>query len=110
RRLMRLHAGLGDREQALAQYERCRRVLEDELGIAPLAETEALARTLRGAAVAGEAQASAEGDRPAPSARAAIASDGAGMLPKELPFVGRDAEIESLEAAWSDGGMLLVVG
>jgi predicted ATPase/DNA-binding SARP family transcriptional activator len=42
RDLMRLLAVSGQRSAALAQYERCRRVLQDELGIAPEAETIAL--------------------------------------------------------------------
>jgi len=42
RDLMRLLAVSGQRSAALAQYEHCRRVLQDELGIAPEAETIAL--------------------------------------------------------------------
>ncbi|MEO7909119.1 MAG: tetratricopeptide repeat protein, partial [Roseiflexaceae bacterium] len=42
RDLMRLLALSGQRSAALAQYERCRRVLQEELGIGPEAETIAL--------------------------------------------------------------------
>ena len=42
RELMRLHARSGDRSAALRQYHECVRVLDAELGVAPLAETRAL--------------------------------------------------------------------
>ena len=45
-RLMRLLAEQGNRAEALRAYERCRRLLRDELGISPSAETEALYMTL----------------------------------------------------------------
>src|SRR5207237_88201 len=41
RRLMRLHQSAGDRAEALRVYERCRRLLADELGTTPAAATEA---------------------------------------------------------------------
>jgi SARP family transcriptional regulator, regulator of embCAB operon len=46
RRLMELHHRAGDRAQALRVYERCRRLLADELGAAPAPETEAARRAL----------------------------------------------------------------
>ncbi|MCB0080488.1 MAG: hypothetical protein KDE47_06145, partial [Caldilineaceae bacterium] len=42
RQLMILLANSGQRESALTQYERCRRILADELGIEPTQETTAL--------------------------------------------------------------------
>ena len=45
--LMRVYARSGQRSAALAQYERCRKVLADELGIAPAAETTALYEHIR---------------------------------------------------------------
>lgn len=46
RRLMELHHRAGDRAQALRVYERCRRLLAEELGAAPSPETEAALRAL----------------------------------------------------------------
>jgi len=46
RRLMRLHDGAGDRAEALRVYQRCRRLLADELGTTPSPETDALMRTV----------------------------------------------------------------
>ncbi len=42
RALMRLYAALGDRPAALAQYASCKAILERELGVAPMPETETL--------------------------------------------------------------------
>ena len=44
---MRVFARSGQRAAALAQYERCRKVLADELGIEPAAETTALYECIR---------------------------------------------------------------
>lgn len=47
RALMRLYAALGDRPAALAQYQTCKAVLQRELGVAPMPETEALHSKIR---------------------------------------------------------------
>jgi YVTN family beta-propeller protein len=46
RRLMEAHVGTGDRAEALRVYERCRRLLADELGAYPSPETESIYRAL----------------------------------------------------------------
>jgi SARP family transcriptional regulator, regulator of embCAB operon len=46
RRLMQVLAGRGDRAEAVRAYEDCRRLLKEELDVAPSAETEALLRSL----------------------------------------------------------------
>lgn len=57
RQLMRAYAGQGRRSEALRQYQRCERVLAEELGVQPMPET----KTLFGAILRGEAL-PAEGD------------------------------------------------
>ena len=52
RQLMRLMAATGQRHAALSQFERCRRVLHDELDLAPDAETEALYWEIKGGSAA----------------------------------------------------------
>lgn len=47
RERMRLLAMVGRRSQALAQYEACRQILADELGVEPAAETSELDRQVR---------------------------------------------------------------
>lgn len=49
RLLMSVLAGSGNRAKALLAYERCRRLLADELGVDPSPETEAMYRELLGA-------------------------------------------------------------
>jgi DNA-binding SARP family transcriptional activator len=39
REVMALHYQRGDRPSALQQYERCREILREELGISPMAPT-----------------------------------------------------------------------
>src|SRR2546429_190618 len=46
RRLMEAHAAAGNRAEALQVYERCRRLLSEELGTYPSPETEAVYRQL----------------------------------------------------------------
>jgi DNA-binding SARP family transcriptional activator/streptogramin lyase len=46
RRLMEAHVAAGNRAEALRVYERCRRLLADELGAYPSPETEAIYRNL----------------------------------------------------------------
>ena len=46
RALMRAHARAGDRAAALLQYRECARILDRELGVAPLAETSAVAEAI----------------------------------------------------------------
>jgi YVTN family beta-propeller protein len=52
RRLMEAHAAAGNRAEALRVYERCRRLLADELGAYPSPETESVYRGLLEAPVA----------------------------------------------------------
>ena len=46
RRLMEAHVAAGNRAEALRVYERCRRLLADELGAYPSPETESMYRAL----------------------------------------------------------------
>lgn len=48
RQMMRVFEAQGKRAEALAQYDNCRTVLEEELGVAVSAETEQLAAAIRG--------------------------------------------------------------
>jgi DNA-binding SARP family transcriptional activator/tetratricopeptide (TPR) repeat protein len=119
--VMRLHAAAGRPDAALAQYARCRTVLLAELGLAPMADTEALAQRLRmsdlpktssttrlktgtspvlaNAAMSGSQAAAASSTSPA-----------AACLPDTLPFVGRSAEVHVLQAAWLSGRAVVVEG
>lgn len=89
RRAMRLHAALGEREAALALYERCRRVLGRELGLKPLAETVALADAVRTGSLA----------QPAAPAAPPPALSPLQTLAGSAPIVGREALVTRLDAA-----------
>jgi predicted ATPase/DNA-binding SARP family transcriptional activator len=104
RRLMRLYAWSGQRGAALRQYRACVRVLDRELGVAPLEETTALYQTIM------QGHAEAEQPRPDPSAPAP-----ATVAPlSRPPLVGRSAEwstlLEVYQAARRDGRLVVLEG
>jgi DNA-binding SARP family transcriptional activator len=88
RRLLGARAAAGDRGGALLAYDRYRRVLAEELGVGPSPELEAAYLELLHAEPA-------EGAAPPPSG---------GSPPAPAPvagaFVGREAELRRLRAAW----------
>jgi predicted ATPase/DNA-binding SARP family transcriptional activator/tetratricopeptide (TPR) repeat protein len=78
--LMRLLALEGERSAALAQYETCRRILQQELGVEPMAETTALFEAIKREEVQ-------------------IEPPDNGLPPASTRFVGRESEIAEL-AEW----------
>ena len=90
RRLMRLHERRGDRAAAVAAFERCERVLKDELGLAPSAETQ---EQLLGIEQAGV---SATGLPP--------------WLNRPPERLGREREWGLMASAWSGERPFLLVG
>jgi predicted ATPase len=89
RLLMRLSALNGDQSAALRQYRECVRVLEQELGVAPLAETTELYHTIRENRLS----------RPALVASSPVEHEPAiGQLPRHQPLmlVGRGKEWSAL--------------
>lgn len=103
REAMRLLAANGEREAALRQFDVCQSLLAAELGLQPMAETVALARSLRGENSAGAAVA------PVPSA-APPAVPLPPNWPAQLPFVGRHADVARLQAGWAARATLLISG
>jgi DNA-binding SARP family transcriptional activator len=94
RRLIRLHYLAGDRAAALLAFDRCERVLKDEVGARPSAETLALLHTLEQAAA------------PVPAGPGAVPASV--LRPPRL--VGRDAEWAQLLQQFQAGGVLLLAG
>ncbi len=87
RLMMRLYMLSGQRGAALEQYEQCRQMLAQELGVQPEAETTALFRQIRDAG----------DERPIAAAQLALPGDRSHTLPPPLtPFVGREAELADL--------------
>ena len=97
RRLMQAHAAAGDRAEALRAYERCRRLLAEELGVDPSPETEAAYLELLG-------------QEPAPPPAPVPPPPGVASLgrpkPERLgsagraPVVGRERELRLLRTFW----------
>ena len=94
RQLMRALALQGRRTAALEQYETCRGILADELGIEPDTETRALYERIRDDALAPEVLRA-----PAP----------AHNLPAQLtPFVGREEELRTISSRLDDPDVRLL--
>ena len=85
--LMRALAYLGDRTAALAQYEACRRLLQDELGIEPTNELRALAERIRAGAL----------DKPQLAAMPPGIPDHWNQIPESAPLFGRQPELAQLQ-------------
>ncbi len=104
RRLMQLYARSGQRSRAIRQYQRCRAILEREIGEKPDGETEELR-----ARIAAQGVTSVGTRKPAPlPATAAVPKD-------PFPFVGREGEMAHLQAAFEQsrggrGRMVMLVG
>src|SRR5207302_3731735 len=93
RALMRLLAMRGRRAEALRQYQVCVDALERELAVSPEpATTELYERLLRAGNVTAGVRSSRGSERP-PVGRAA------GRLADAGPMMGRDAELQTLQAA-----------
>ena len=82
RDLMRILVASDDRPAAIQQFERCRRLLADELGIEPEAETVALYEAIRDGTR--EDIVPVRADRPRPQA------------PPPTPLIGRERDLERI--------------
>ncbi|MFO7679138.1 MAG: BTAD domain-containing putative transcriptional regulator [Chloroflexota bacterium] len=85
RQLMQALASLGERTAALTQYESCRTILAEELGVEPSPETINLVKRIREAHLAQPAQ------------QTAVTTTRQRL---KIPFVGRQAEYETLIKAY----------
>ncbi len=106
RELIRLYAWSGDRAAALEQYRSCVRTLSQELGVAPLDETANLYEQINDGTLAPPPKASAPPSEPADLQTA--------TPPMELPLVGRDEALATLEharaGAQPDGCLAVIEG
>ena len=106
--LIRLYAWSGQRSAALQQYRACVRILDDELGVAPLPETVRLAEAVRADRL--EPQKPRIGESVRPTHRSARSSPPAA----EMPLVGREGALQRIraciDAAGERGRVLAVMG
>ena len=108
RRLIELCAATGERSAALRQFERCVTVLERELGVSPLPETQAAYR----AALAGETR---PGPRDLVPGMVGTRPAWATLPGPDVPLVGREEAFQQLERAYTraragHGEVVLIVG
>ena len=87
RDVMRLHMLNGERAAALAQYERCRGLLAEALGVEPDAETSALYQQIRGAP---------DDEAPAMQRLRLPAARRHNLPAQPTAFVGREAELDAV--------------
>ncbi len=97
--LMRLLALSGRRSEALAQYELCRQILAQEMGVEPAVETKRLYEQIRDGTL-GPSRTPGHLDRPQPAATVPT-SPSISLSPRPgsdpMPFVAREDELAWLE-------------
>jgi DNA-binding SARP family transcriptional activator len=98
RTLMRLQADLGDRAGALSTYHHCASVLERELGVSPDPATQQVFERLM--AQTPEALPATTG--PATTGPATTGPAGAARTGAAAEFLGRSAELASLQDIWRE--------
>jgi DNA-binding SARP family transcriptional activator/predicted ATPase/Tfp pilus assembly protein PilF len=105
RQMMRLLALNGQRGAALAQYEKCRQVLADELDVEPGPETTALYEQIRDGKLGGDAGVCVVTSESISSATSPLPHN----LPADLtPFLGRKAELEQLNQLLTTDAIRLI--
>lgn len=103
-RLMQLYAWTGQPSAALHHYQDCVRILDQELGVPPLAATTALYEAIR------------DHRLPAPDARDLASPPASLAQPALLPsahlLVGRETELAALHRAYASGAtrFLVIIG
>jgi len=112
RAVMRLYVQLGRRASALRQYQICIGVLQRELGVEPETPTKQLYQEILRQRPS-PAAVSVESPSMAPAVPAEAPGPPHDTLPRELPLVGREAEIrrlrEALHRAWEGHGQVVAV-
>ncbi len=102
RQLILLLALTGQRSAALRQYERCRRILREELGVDPDESTQSLIKAVRAGTLVADLPVS--DDRSATSGP----SYGAEVPVPLLPLIGREAEMAALSNHIRDSNVRLL--
>ena len=97
--MMRVLALEGQRGAAIAQYEKCRRVLAEELGVEPSSETRALYESI----LAGNLEPEVAGGRaPRPGCIQPAVSQPPNLPTQLTPFIGRERELADLRRLVAD--------
>jgi predicted ATPase/DNA-binding SARP family transcriptional activator len=94
RQAMRLNLLAGDRQSALAQYEQCRRLLAEELGVEPEPDTNALYEQIRSSQL--------------PPSSGSPAAYPHNLPALATPFIGRHAELAEIGALLDEASCRLL--
>jgi len=98
-RVLAAHGAAGNRAEALRAYERCRRLLADELGVPPSAPVQALYERLL-----------LDDGPSAPAGRAGPAAARPNLARSLAPFVGRAAELAEVRRLLAETRLLTLLG
>jgi predicted ATPase/DNA-binding SARP family transcriptional activator len=113
RALMELYAQSGQREAALRQYRECVRILDEELGVAPLPDTTALYEAIRENRLVVSGQLTVDSEQLS-TANHQLSTVNYQLSIPNVPFVGRRDELARLrqiyEQVGPDGRFLVVEG
>ncbi len=103
RAAMRLHYLAGDRAAAIRRYDSLRRLLDEEMGVPPMAETRALYDSIINDKL----------QTPTPRRTSGVPHSHTPPLPASpspLPFTGREAELQALQEAMAARKLALLEG
>lgn len=104
RQVMRLHATSGDRASALKQYDACRALLDDELGVEPDDETQTLYQQILDGTVAAAPRTVVVAVPPAPDRPLH-------NLPARITsFIGRDDALAAVKTLFDSARLITLVG
>jgi predicted ATPase/DNA-binding SARP family transcriptional activator len=107
--LMRLLALSDRRSEALAQFEKCRQVLSDELGVEPSADTRELYKSIHSGEFVKSIEPSTEGIEDVDLRLSSFLSAAIVNLPSvPTPFIGREDELAALNEILADTNVRLV--
>jgi DNA-binding SARP family transcriptional activator len=111
REAMRLVYLAGDRPGAIRRYEHLIKLLDEEMGVPPMAETRALYDAiLLDKLVRPSPLPAPQGDRPPPRRVSQIDQGYSAQEDESLPFVGRQAELQNLGNLSLRGNLMLIEG
>lgn len=112
RHKMQLLAQSGQRSAALTQYETCCRLLKDELGVTPEADTLALYEQIRLGALAKEAASPPDGHTKVAAAMPAVLPAFNNLPAQTTSFIGRETELAMIAKRLADPAcrLLTIIG
>lgn len=110
RTAMRLRYATGDRAGAIRQFELLRRLLDDELGVAPMPETRALYDAIITERLERDTDTRRAGDWETGAARVSVSSALRASRSHTLPFTGRTHECHLMERAMAEGKLAVIEG